>query len=50
MVQWFKNPAAATQASGEVWVRSLAWSSELKDPAWIQSLSQELPYAEGPVI
>ena len=33
MAQWVKDPTAADQGSAEVQVLSLAWHSQLKDPA-----------------
>ena len=56
MADWVKNPIAVAQLAVEVWVQSLAWCSELKDPvllwlltttAWIWCLAQELPHATG---
>ena len=36
MAQWVKTPTAAAQVAVEVWVRSLAWCSELKDPELLE--------------
>lgn len=51
VAQWFKNPTAVSQIIVEVQVWSPAWLSGLKDVApamtCIQSLTWELPYAEG---
>ena len=33
MAQWVKNPTTVVQVAMEAQVRSLAWYSELKDPA-----------------
>ena len=52
MTQWVKNPTAAARVAAEAWVRSPAgtWVKESIVAAaavWIQSLTQELPYASG---
>ena len=62
VAQWVKDPITMAQVSVEVWVQSLAQHSRLKVSgiatvaaqviamAWIQSLTQELPYALGAAI
>ena len=39
MVQWVKNPTAVARVAVEIWVRSPAWYSGLKDlvlPQWLK--------------
>ena len=36
MAQGVKNPTAVIQVAAEVWIRSLAWCSGLKDPSLLQ--------------
>ena len=62
MVQWVRNPAAATWVSAQAWVRSprlVQWVkgigiatavAQVTAAAWIQSPTQELPYAVGAAI
>ena len=60
VVQRVKNLTAVAQVMAEVWVRFPAQQSDLKAPTlpqlqhrlqlWLQSLSQEFPYAAGAAI